>query len=130
MMTDPIADMLTRIRNANMIKKDFVDVPCSRIKLSIAEILLDEGYIDSFQKIEDGRPVIRINLKYSAKGEKIINEVRRISTPSRRFYIKSDEIKPVCGGLGFSIVSTSQGLLSGKNAKFRNLGGELLCEIW
>ena len=136
-MTDPIADMLTRIRNAVIAKHTRVDLPASRIKTDIARILQDEGYIAGFKVVDDTAakttaPVksLRLFLKYGPHGEKVITGVQRISRPGRRVYKGADDIKPVRNGLGLGIVSTSQGLLSDAQARERRVGGELLCEIW
>lgn len=130
-MTDPIADLLSRIRNALLAKHDRLDVPVSKIKLEICKILKEEGFIKNFRVIE-GTPVgsLRIFLRYSAEGEPAINHVERVSKPGRRIYKTSTDIKPVRNGLGLGIVSTSQGLLSDEQARQRKVGGELLCELW
>jgi small subunit ribosomal protein S8 len=130
-MTDPIADLLSRIRNALLAKHDRLDVPVSKIKLEICKILKEEGFIKNFRVIE-GTPVgsLRIFLRYSAEGEPAINHVERVSKPGRRIYKASTDIKPVRNGLGLGIVSTSQGLLSDAQARQRKVGGELLCELW
>jgi len=131
MMTDPIADMLTRIRNATMVQKEMVDIPASNMKLAIANILEKEGYIREYRKIEDNKQgVLRIILKYAAKGENVIHKLKKVSVPSRRKYLKATDIEEICGGLGISIFTTSQGVLTGREARRRNVGGELLCEIW
>ena len=130
-MTDPIADLLSRIRNALLAKHDRLDVPVSKIKLEICKILKEEGFIKNFRVIE-ATPVgsLRIFLRYSAEGEPAINHVERVSKPGRRIYKASTDIKPVRNGLGLGIVSTSQGLLSDAQARQRKVGGELLCELW
>jgi len=130
-MTDPIADLLSRIRNALLAKHDRLDVPVSKLKLEVCRILKEEGFIKNFRVI-DGTPVgsLRIFLRYSPEGEPAINHVERISKPGRRVYIASKDIKPVRNGLGLGIVSTSQGLLSDAQARQRKVGGELLCELW
>jgi small subunit ribosomal protein S8 len=130
-MTDPIADLLSRIRNALLAKHDRLDVPVSKLKLEICKILKEEGFIKNFRVIE-GSPVgsLRIFLRYSPEGEPAINNVERISKPGRRVYKASTDIKPVRNGLGLGIVSTSQGLLSDVQARQRKVGGELLCELW
>ena len=130
-MTDPIADLLTQIRNALLAKHDRLDVPVSKLKLEICKILKEEGYIKNFRVIE-GTPVgsLRIFLRYSAEGEPAISHVERVSKPGRRIYKASKDIKPVRNGLGLGIVSTSQGLLSDAQARQRKVGGELLCELW
>jgi len=130
-MTDPIADLLTQIRNALLAKHDRLDVPVSKLKLEICKILKEEGYIKNFRVIE-GSPVgsLRIFLRYSAEGEPAISHVERVSKPGRWIYKASQDIKPVRNGLGLGIVSTSQGLLSDVQARQRKVGGELLCELW
>jgi small subunit ribosomal protein S8 len=130
-MTDPIADLLSRIRNALLAKHDRLDVPVSKLKLEVCRILKEEGYIKNFRVIE-GTPVgsLRIFLRYSAEGEPAISHVERVSKPGRRIYKASKDIKPVRNGLGLGIVSTSQGLLSDAQARQRKVGGELLCELW
>lgn len=130
-MTDPISDLLSRIRNALLAKHDRLDVPVSKLKLEICKILKEEGFIKNFRVI-DGTPVgsVRIFLRYSPEGEPAINHVERVSKPGRRVYKASADIKPVRNGLGLGIVSTSQGLLSDAQARQRKVGGELLCELW
>ena len=131
-MSDPIADMLTRIRNANTAKHDTVDVPSSKMKLSIAQILLDEGYIKKFDIVEDGNfKTIRITLKYGAdKNDKIITGIKRISKPGLRVYAGKDELPRVLGGLGIAIISTNQGVITDKEARKLNVGGEVLAFVW
>jgi len=131
-MSDPIADMLTRIRNANTAKHDTVDVPASKIKVAIAEILLEEGYIKKFDIVKDGNfDVIRIELKYGAdKNEKIITGLKRISKPGLRVYAGKDELPKVLGGLGTAIISTNQGIITDKKARKLNVGGEVLAFVW
>ena len=131
-MTDPIADMLTRIRNANTAKHDTVDVPASKMKISIAEILLKEGYIKSFELVDNGNfKDIRITLKYGAsKNEKIISGLQRISKPGLRVYASKDELPKVLGGLGTAIISTNKGVLTDKEARKENVGGEVLAFVW
>ena len=131
-MSDPIADMLTRIRNANTAKHDTVDVPASKMKLAIADILLKEGYIKSYDVIEDGVfKTIRITLKYGAdKNEKIITGLKRISKPGLRIYAGSQEIPRVLGGLGIAILSTNQGVITDKEARKLQVGGEVLAFVW
>ena len=130
-ITDPIADMLTRIRNANNAKHDTVDVPASNMKKSIAQILLDEGYIKNFQLIDDGtQGVIRITLKYGAGKEKVISGLRRVSKPGLRVYAGADELPKVLRGLGIAIVSTSKGVMTDKKARELNVGGEVLAFVW
>ena len=131
-MSDPIADMLTRIRNANTAKHDTVDVPASKMKLAIANILLDEGYIAKYDVIEDGVfKTIRITLKYGAdKNEKVITGLKRISKPGLRVYANSADVPKVLGGLGIAIISTNKGLLTDKEARKQNVGGEVLAFVW
>ena len=131
-MTDPIADMLTRIRNANTAKHDTVDIPSSKMKLSIAKILLDEGYIKSYELVENGNfNDIRVTLKYGAdKNEKIISGLQRISKPGLRVYCKKEETPKVLNGLGVAVISTSKGIMTDRAARKEGLGGEVLCYIW
>ena len=131
-MTDPIADMLTRIRNANTAKHDTVDVPSSKMKLAIAKILLDEGYIRSYELVENGKfNDIRITLKYGAsKNEKIISGLQRISKPGLRVYANKEELPKVLGGLGVAIISTNKGVITDKEARKLGVGGEVLCFVW
>ena len=132
MTSDPIADMLTRIRNANTAKHDTVDIPASKIKVAIAGILLDEGYITKYDIIEDGNfKTIRITLKYGAdKNEKIITGLKRISKPGLRVYSKRKDVPKVLNGLGIAIISTSEGLLTDKEARQKNVGGEVIAYVW
>ncbi|MBQ3933069.1 MAG: 30S ribosomal protein S8 [Pseudobutyrivibrio sp.] len=129
---DPIADMLTRIRNANTAKHDIVDVPASKIKVSIAEILLNEGYIKNYELVDNGSfKDIRITLKYGAdKNEKIISGIKRISKPGLRVYAGKDELPRVLGGLGIAIISTNQGVVTDKEARKLQVGGEVLAFVW
>ena len=130
-ITDPIADMLTRIRNANSAKHDTVDVPASNMKKAIAQILLEEGYIKNFQLIDDGtQGVIRITLKYGAGKEKVISGLRRVSKPGLRVYAGADELPKVLRGLGIAIVSTSKGVMTDKKARELHVGGEVLAFVW
>ena len=131
-MTDPIADMLTRIRNANTSKHDTVDVPASKMKNAIAEILYKEGFIQKYELVEDGNfKNIRITLKYGKdKNEKIITGLKRISKPGLRIYVSKDELPRVLGGLGIAIISTNQGIVTDKEARKLNVGGEVLAYIW
>ena len=130
-ITDPAADMLTRIRNANNAKHETVDVPASNMKKSIAQILLDEGYIKAFQIVEDGtQGIIRITLKYNAGKEKVISGLRRVSKPGLRVYVGADELPQVLRGLGIAIVSTSKGVMTDKAARAAHVGGEVLAFIW
>ena len=130
-MTDPIADMLTRIRNGNNARHDSVDVPASNIKKQIAQILLDEGFIKSFDVIDDSKQgMIRIQFKYGQNNEKIISGIKRISKPGLKVYVKSNEIPKVLGGLGIAILSTSSGVMTDKEARKEGTGGEVLCYVW
>ena len=131
MMTDPIADMLTRIRNAVRVERPYVDIPVSNLKRGLADVLKREGYIWDWQVLEE-TPVgnLRIELKYGPNGERVIQRVRRISKPGRRVYGKAKDLRPVLNGLGITVISTSRGVISDREARQRNLGGELLCEIW
>ena len=130
-ITDPVADMLTRIRSANNAKHDTVDVPASNMKKSIAQILLDEGYIKNFQVVEDGtQGVIHISLKYNAGKEKVITGLRRVSKPGLRVYAGADELPRVLKGLGIAIISTSKGVMTDKTARANHVGGEVLAFVW
>ena len=130
-ITDPIADMLTRIRNANKAKHDTVDIPNSKMKKAIAEILLEEGYIKSFQLIDEGtQGVIRITLKYLPGKEKAIQGLRRVSKPGLRVYAGADELPQVLRGLGIAIISTSKGIMTDKKARALHVGGEVLAFVW
>ena len=130
-MTDPVADMLTRIRNANTVGHTTVDIPSSKMKVSIAEILLREGYIKGFNFIEDGKQnIIRVQMKYGADKEKVISGLKKISKPGLKVYAKSDEVPKVLGGLGIAIISTSKGILSDKEARQLGVGGEVICYVW
>ena len=131
-MTDPIADMLTRIRNANTAKHDTVDVPASKMKLAIANILLDEGYIAKYDLVEDGHfQTIHITLKYGAdKNEKVITGLKRISKPGPRVYANTEDIPRVLGGLGTAIISTNKGVVTDTEARKLGVGGEVLCFVW
>ena len=130
-ITDPIADMLTRIRNANNAKHDSVDVPASNMKKSIAQILLDEGYIKNYQLIDDGtQGIIRITLKYLGKKQQAISGLKRVSKPGLRIYAGADELPKVLKGLGIAIVSTSQGVMTDKKAREKHIGGEVLAFVW
>ena len=129
--TDPIADMLTRIRNANTSKYATVDVPSSNIKKAIAQILADEGYIKSFEEIKDEKQgIIRITLKYDEKGKKVISGLKRISKPGLRIYVNKDELPEVLNGLGIALISTSKGIKTDREARKEGLGGEVLAYIW
>ena len=130
-ITDPIADMLTRIRNAGSAKHESVDVPASNMKKAIAEILLEEGYIKNFQLIDNStQGIIRITLKYGADKKSIINGLKRVSKPGLRVYSKSEEMPKVLKGLGIALVSTSKGIMTDKKARQENVGGEILAYIW
>jgi len=130
MTNDPISDMLTRIRNAVRIERRFVDIPLSRLRKGVADVLKREGYIWDYSEVEESpAKVLRIELKYGPNGEKIIQSVRRVSKPGRRVYAKCNELKPVLNGLGISIVSTSKGVFSDREARQHKLGGEVLAEV-
>jgi small subunit ribosomal protein S8 len=131
MMTDPIADMLTRIRNAVRVERPNVTMPLSKVKRGLAEVLKREGYIWGFEEV-DGEPVaeLRIELKYGPNGERVIRHIKRVSKPGCRVYRRADGLRPVLNGLGISIISTSRGVISDREARQRNLGGEVLCELW
>ena len=130
-ITDPIADMLTRIRNAGTAKHETVDVPASKMKVAIAQILLDEGYIKSFQLIDDGtQGIIRNTLKYQANKEKAIQGLKRVSKPGLRIYAGADELPKVLKGLGIAIISTSKGIMTDKQARKLHVGGEVLAFVW
>ena len=131
-MSDPIADMLTRIRNANTAKHDTVDIPSSKMKIAIADILVDEGFIEKYDLIDEGAfKTIRITLKYGAdKNEKIITGIKRISKPGLRIYAGKDEIPTVLGGLGIAILSTNKGIITDKEARKLQVGGEVLAFVW
>ena len=130
-ISDVIADMLTRIRNANDAKHDTVDIPASNLKKSIAQILLDEGYIKNFQIVEDGKQgIIRVTLKYAAGKQKVIHGLRRVSKPGLRIYSNCEDMPRVMNGLGIAIVSTSKGVMTNKKARQNNVGGEVLAFVW
>ena len=130
-ITDPVADMLTRIRNANSAKHDTVDVPASNLKKAIAQILLDEGYIKSFELVDNGNQgVIRINLKYLAKKAPVLSGLKRVSKPGLRIYAGAEELPRVLKGLGIAIVSTSKGVMTDKKARELHIGGEVLAFVW
>ena len=131
MMTDPIAEMLKRLRNGNNAKHNSVDIPASNIKREVAQILLDEGFIKGFDVIEDGKQgIIRVELKYGKYNEKVISGIKRISKPGLRVYVKNDEIPRVLGGLGIAILSTSKGIMTDKDARKEGIGGEVVCYVW
>lgn len=131
MLTDPIADMLTRIRNAVGVERPHVDIPLSQVKKGLADVLKREGYIWDWAEVE-GQPAsqLRLELKYGPNGEHVIQQINRVSTPGRRVYRKAKELRPVLNGLGISVVSTSTGVLSDREARQKKLGGEVLCEVW
>jgi small subunit ribosomal protein S8 len=137
-MTDPIADMLTRIRNAVGSRHTRVDLPASKLKLEIARILQDEGYIAGFKMVEEPSPradkaprqLIRLLLKYSSTGERVISGLERVSRPGRRVYVNRDSVPPVLGGLGVNILTTSRGVMTGRAAQKAGVGGEILCNVW
>ncbi len=131
MMTDPIADMLTRIRNAVRVERPSVSMPVSKVKRGLAEVLKREGYIWDWKE-EPAEPVaqLRLVLKYGENGERVIRHIRRVSKPGRRVYSGATRLRPVLNGLGISIISTSHGVISDREARQKNLGGEVLCELW
>ncbi len=131
MMTDPIADMLTRIRNAVRVERPHVEMPVSKVKRGLADVLKREGYIWDWREVED-KPTnqLRIELKYGPNGERVIQRIQRVSKPGCRVYSKARELRPILNGLGISVLSTSRGVLSDREARQRNLGGEVLCKIW
>ena len=131
MMTDPIADMLTRIRNAVRVERPHVDMPLSKVKRGVAEVLKREGYIWDFSEVATEQfPRLRIELKYGPNGERVIRHIRRISKPGHRIYNRATDLRPILNGLGITIISTSRGVISDREARQRNLGGEVLCEVW
>jgi len=133
MQTDPIADFLTQIRNANMVYKESVEVPASKVKEAIAAVLAEEGFIEGYKvKVREGKRLIEIKLKYSPddKKERVITYLERVSKPGRRIYVKEDEIPRVRSGLGICILSTSKGIISGEKARKLGVGGEILCYVW
>ena len=131
MMTDPIADMLTRIRNAVRVERPHVDMPLSKVKRGLAEVLKREGYIWDWEEVA-AQPAseLRLHLKYGPNGERLIRHIRRISKPGRRVYSGATKLRPILNGLGISIISTSRGVISDREARQRKLGGEVLCEVW
>ena len=130
-MSDPLADMLTRVRNALMANFESVDMPLSNLKARVANILKNEGYIEDFQAIEDDKQgILRIKLKYDQNNRAVITGIQRVSKPGRRLYVKYDKIPKVMSGLGISVVSTSKGVVTDKQAREMKVGGELLCEVW
>ena len=133
MMTDPIADMLTRIRNAVRVERPIVEMPLSKVKRGVAEVLKREGYIwDWREESPEGKPVkqLMIDLKYGPNGERVIRHIKRVSKPGRRVYSRATELRPILNGLGISIISTSRGVISDREARQKKLGGEVLCELW
>ena len=130
-MTDPVADMLTRIRNAVLADHDEVEIPASRIKLEIARVLKQEGFIRGYELIDDGKQgILRIRLKYGPNRERVIHGIRRVSKPGRRIYVKKNEIPRVMGGLGIAILSTSRGIMTDREARRLGVGGEVICYVW
>ncbi len=131
-VTDPVADMLSRIRNALIAKHSVVDIPRSRVKIAVANILKDEGYVQDVELVgnDDYTGIIRITLKYGPKGEKVINGLRRISKPGLRVYANADELPKVLGGLGIAIISTNKGIMTDKAARTANVGGEVMAYVW
>ena len=131
MLTDPVADLLSRIRNAAQAKHVETTCPASKLKLAVCQVLRDEGFIDDVESgEEDGRPVLRIRLRYGNDGQSLIDGIRRVSRPSLRVYVGAKEIKPVRGGLGVAVLSTPKGVLSDRVARENNVGGEVMCEVW
>ena len=130
-MTDPIADMLTRIRNANTVGHETVEIPASKMKKAIAEILKEEGYIEDFNVIDDNKQgIIKITMKYGANKEKVITGIKKISKPGLKVYAKANDVPRVLGGLGIAIISTSKGVVSDKEARKMGVGGEVICYVW
>lgn len=130
MMTDPIADMLTRIRNAQAVKKQEIILPCSKIKYEIAKLLAREGYIDSVEKIKEKFDMLKIQLKYKENGDPAIEHIKRISRPGQRIYATSDKLPKILNDLGLAIISTSSGIITNKKARRMKVGGEIMFEIW
>lgn len=147
MMTDPLADMLTRIRNASAIERPLVEMPASGLKIKLAQVLKDEGYIHDFQtgkyskseggkefhpeaKLSEAKIILRVYLKYGPEGERVIRHIERMSKPGLRVYVRHDQLTPVLDGLGISVLSTSQGVMSDRRARAEKVGGELLCKVW
>jgi small subunit ribosomal protein S8 len=129
-MTDPIADMLTRIRNATIVRDKIVEIPVSKIKLEIVKILKEEGYIQDFEAVEDAKQgMVKVYLKYNGK-EKVISGLKRISKPGLKVYARKDEIPKVLGGLGIAVMSTSQGIMTDRKARTEGIGGEVICYVW
>jgi small subunit ribosomal protein S8 len=133
MLTDPLADMMTRIRNAVRVERPHVDMPLSKVKRGVAEVLKREGYVWDWKEVEvegEPAPLLRLELKYGPNGERVIQRIKRISKPGRRIYSKAKEMRPVLQGMGIRIISTSGGVLSDREARQKNLGGEVLCEVY
>jgi small subunit ribosomal protein S8 len=131
MLTDPIADMLTRIRNAVAVERPHVDVPLSKLKQGLADVLKREGYIWDWKEVAgEPSPQLRLELKYGPNGEQVIQRIRRVSKPGRRVFSRARDLRPVLNGMGIRVLSTSRGIVSDREARQRNLGGEVLCEIW
>ena len=131
MITDPIADMLTRIRNANQIRSEKVDIPYSKIKLEILKVMKDEGYIKGYKLLKEGKKTnLRVTLRYLDNGEKVLTGLKRVSKPSRRFYVGKNDIPSVMNGLGLAVLSTSQKILTDARCREKGIGGEVLCYIW
>ena len=131
MLSDPIADMLTRIRNAVAVERPHVEIPLSNLKKGVADVLKREGYIWDWQAVEEGSiSQLRIDLKYGPNGERVIQNIRRISKPGRRVYSQARQLKPILRGMGITILSTSRGVVSDREARQKNIGGEVLCEVW
>jgi len=130
-MTDPVADMLTRIRNASTAHHEFVDIPASKLKQNVAQILKQQGFVKDFENVKDSRyPTLRLHLRYTGKREPVITGIRRVSKPGQRIYAKASKMPRVLGGLGVAIVSTPQGLMTERQARRSNVGGEVLCYVW
>lgn len=131
MLTDPIADMLTRIRNAVSVERQHVEVPLSKVKRGLADVLKREGYIWDWAEVEEGpEKALRLELKYGPNGERVIQSLKRVSKPGRRIYRQATDLKPILGGMGITILSTSSGVISDREARTKNVGGEVLCEVW
>lgn len=130
-MTDPIADLLTRIRNANVVHHDKVEIPASKIKRAVVQILKDEGFVKDFELLSDGKQgILRVSLKYGPERDRVITGIKRISKPGLRVYAKKEQLPKVLGGLGIAIISTSQGIMSDKQARKSGLGGEVIAFVW
>lgn len=131
MMTDPIADMITRIRNANMIKAEKVDIPASKMKIEMTKILKENGFVKGYKVLKDKKQgILRVSLKYASDGERIISGLKRISKPGRRVYVDKEKIPQVIGGYGIAILSTSKGVISDSSCRRDGIGGEVLCHVW